>query len=214
MHTWRHPSLLVGVFGAALLLTAGCTADPDPASDSPTTAAESEGDAGDPDTPSNPGEDDTGSGDVQEGEETALDEFAVDARSMPSTNAGRLTSVEVAEGDGVDTVTFDFGAGNELPGFEVTYVDRLVLGEDEVIDAEGDATMTITFTESEPGADGMTGDDVPTNEAYGAKSVRQLILLENLGGTLTFGLGLTDEVEFRVTTDADAGALVLELKHP
>ena len=143
-----------------------------------------------------------------------MDAYATAPRAAESEIPGRLTGIFVSAAEDADRVVFDFGKGNSLPSYEVEYVDRLVLGEDEVIPLEGGAALRVTFSRSSPGQDGMTAEDVPTNQSYDGASVRQVLLAENLAGTLVFGIGVTEELEFRVGTAPDSGQLTLELRHP
>jgi hypothetical protein len=116
--------------------------------------------------------------------------------------------VTVTEGPDSDTVTFAF-AGGTVPGYEVRYVDAVRRGEDDVVPLDGDAALEIAFVDTAPGAGGATADGVVTNQSYPLDAVRQVVLVENLAGTVRFGIGLAARTPFRVVVTPDA--LTLEL---
>ena len=138
----------------------------------------------------------------------APDALSTAPRSGAAGAAGELAAVTVAEGPDADTVTFTF-AGGVVPGYAVRYVDAVRRGEDDVVPLEGDAALEITFVVAAPGAGGATADGVVTNQSYAFESVRQVVLVENLAGTVRFGIGLAAQTPFRVV--ATPGTLTVEL---
>ena len=132
-------------------------------------------------------------------------------RSVTSEVAGRLTSVTARSAATSDQVRFEFADGL-VPGYDVRYVDVMERAEDEAVLLAGSAALSVTFTSSAPGPAGTTAPDVVTNETFGLPAVRQIVLVTNLGGTLTFGVGASTQVPFTVTVDG--ATLVVDLQHP
>lgn len=133
-------------------------------------------------------------------------------RSGAATGPGELASLTVtpASGGASDLLTFTF-SGSTVPAYRVGYVEQ-VQRRDEPLLLDGSAALEITFTDTAPGPAGATADGVATQESYDLPAVRQVVLVENLGGTVRFGVGVTDRTEFRVL--ADGQTLTVELSHP
>lgn len=133
-------------------------------------------------------------------------------RSGAATGPGELASLTVtpAPGGASDLLTFTF-SGSTVPAYRVGYVEQ-VQRRDEPLLLDGSAALEITFTDTAPGPAGATADGVPTQESYDLPAVRQVVLVENLGGTVRFGVGVADRTEFRVL--ADGQTLTVELSHP
>lgn len=132
-------------------------------------------------------------------------------RSVTSEVAGRLVSVTALNGGTSDQIRFEFADG-VVPGYDVRYVDVMQRADGEPVLLEGSAALAVTFTSSAPGPDGTTAPDVVTHETYGLPVLRQIVLVTNLDGTLTFGVGASTQVPFTVTVDGST--LVVDLPHP
>lgn len=214
-----HPvsrTTIVGRVGCGLVLALALTActgedaDPGPTSAGPTSTS----------TSAAPGPDDA-SAEPDGPSPTAApsttapvppDTVGTAPRRQPDGTPGDLTAVDVATDSTADTVTFTFD-GTGLPPYEIGYQDVVMRGEDDPLLLDGTAAMTVTFTDASPGARGVTGKDVITNETFDQPVVRQVVLARNLGGTVVFGLGLAEQVPFSVEEDREGGTLTLVLQH-
>lgn len=134
-------------------------------------------------------------------------------RVEESGTPGDLTAVEVGADGDVDTVAFQF-EGDGLPPYEIEYRDVLMRGDDDPVLLAGDGVLVVTFSDATPGAGGVTGEDVVTNEEFDQDVVRQVVLAKNLGGTVVYGLGVAEEVPFSVDEDREDGRLTVELHRP
>ena len=218
-------TVLVRTAAAAVLAVTltSCTADTgsDGAATTPTGAGQTTAPADDESLPADPAPTDEA---TQDGEPTGTgttDDEATEQPAPPdavttaprveeSGTPGDLTAVDVdADGD-IDTVAFQF-EGDGLPPYEIEYRDVLLRGEDDPVLLAGDAVLVVAFRDATPGAGGVTGDDVVTNEEFDQALVRQVVLAKNLGGTVVFGIGVADEVPFSVDEDREDGRLTIEL---
>lgn len=138
------------------------------------------------------------------------DETSIAPRVSESDSAGRLTSVTaVTEGD-ADVLTFTFADGT-VPGYDIRYVDRVERAAGDPVSLRGSAALSATLTNSVPDTTGALGEGVVTNTDYALPVIEQVVLVGNVGGTLTFGVGLTRQAPFTVTTSADS--LVVSFAH-
>lgn len=138
------------------------------------------------------------------------EEVSLAPRVMQSDAPAQIIAVTATEGEDLDLLTFTFAPGS-VPGYDIRYVDRLERGVDDVVMLDGEAVLTVTLTNSRIGADSSAGADALTNAAFDLPVVRQVLLAENLGGTVTFGVGLAGQAPFAVSISESS--LVLAFPH-
>lgn len=188
----RRP-LIIAVVAAIVVVAGGlvtlksCTNDDSPAPDQTVTFPE-------PPTPAPTG------APVSPTAESVL------PRVVETGTVGALTSVAVDSGANADQVVFTFENGG-VPAYEIGYVDLLLVHEEPFL-LDGGAVMTVTFTGSSPGPDSVTAEDVPTNENYDGTAVRQIVLAQYLGETVTFGVGVSTQLPYRVEVDDSTLTLI------
>lgn len=137
------------------------------------------------------------------------DETSVAPRVAESDAPGQIVSASAAEADDGDVLTFTFASGS-IPGYDIRYVDRLERGADDVVMLAGEAALAVTLTNSTLGSDGTIGADIVTNSTFDLPLIRQVLLATNLGGTVTFGVGLATQVPFTVTISGDTLAVAFQ----
>jgi len=138
------------------------------------------------------------------------DETSVAPRVVKNKNDGHLLAVTATTSGKDDVVTFRFSKG-AIPGHTVRYVDALRRDDDDVIMLDGSAALTVTFTNSIPGKTGVIPRKVATNDSFDLPMIRQILLAKNLGGTLVFGIGVSTQAPFTVTTQGDS--LMVTIPH-
>lgn len=139
------------------------------------------------------------------------DEVSVAPRRADGESAGRLESMTVTDVGDADALTFVFADG-VAPGYDIRYVDAVERGAGDVLPLKGSAAFAVTFSDTTPAADAGLGDDIVTNTDFGLPAIEQVILAENLGGTMTFGVGMSAQVPF--TVSESAGVLTVTFTHP
>lgn len=140
------------------------------------------------------------------------EEVSIAPRVMQSDAPAQIIAVSATEGEDLDLLTFTFAPGSgSVPGYDIRYVDRLERGVDDVVMLDGEAVLTVTLTNSLLRADSSAGADALTNAAFDLPVVRQVLLAENLGGTVTFGVGLAAQAPFAVSISENS--LVLAFPH-
>lgn len=125
-----------------------------------------------------------------------------------------LTAVEVDGGDGVDQVTFTFDSG--VPGYDVAYIDPPVRqdGSGDVVEVEGAAFLEIRMEPAS--AVDLGGTLEPTYTGPGEVSgetdvVTEVVRTGDFEANLTWVVGVSEEVAYRVTADTASNQLVVEL---
>jgi hypothetical protein len=139
------------------------------------------------------------------------DEVSVAPRRADGESAGRLESMTVTDVGDADALTFVFADG-VAPGYDIRYVDAVERGAGDVLPLKGSAAFAVTFSDTTPAADAGLGDDIMTNTDFGLTVIEQVMLAENLGGTMTFGVGTKTQVPF--TVSESAGRLTVTFLHP
>lgn len=130
-----------------------------------------------------------------------------------STAKARLVDL-VAEpaGDGVERLVFTFADTKVLPKYRVDYVDVVrAHPEDDPIELEGEAFLQVAFKLTNPNTSGRMA--VPPDLRPELPLVRELLLVENLGGSLRFAVGLGERAEFRTETLTSPTRLVVEVQN-
>lgn len=132
----------------------------------------------------------------------APEESSVAPRAVDGAADAKLVSMTAETVGDADTLTLTFADG-AIPGYEVRYVDRLERGVDDVVSLDGTAVQTITLSSTAPGTEGSIAESVITNATFDLPTIRQVLLATNLGGTLVFGVGLSWQAPFTVSTMGD-----------
>lgn len=196
---------------SACLLSAACSADPEPSATSGTSR---------PDTPasSSAGAPAGSPSPVATGAAPASPAFAADtSRDVGESTGGPLTvtAVRVARQDGYDRVVFELGGEQEgQPGWRVEYVDDPRRdGSGDPVEVAGDATLVVLI-------DGVGyPDDTGEQEARSARVpadaevVREVELGAVFEGTYEAFVGTTAQKPFRVFRLADPARVVVDVRH-
>jgi hypothetical protein len=206
----RNRSLLLVnrsvVLAAAVLLTAGCAAQPD------TDAAASTGSVA---ASSAAAEDSTASAPAptEEAGSTPFDgDTAADTAEPVGAEGLTVTAVRAARHEGYDRVVFEF-AGSGTPGWTVEYVDTpSSQGSGDVLDVPGDAVLQVTAQgvsyPYETGATELSAGPVPVS---GTEVVQGVVYDTTFEGTAVAWIGTTAEAPFRVYALTGPSRLVVEV---
>ena len=191
----RVPMVIVGA--TLFLAAAGCGDD-----DEATPSATSEGTA----TASSTEEPFSGDRDPVEGT----------PRGSPPLGGVLLVDVRIGEHTTFDRVTFEFDSG--LPGYSVQYVEPPIIADPSgmEVEIEGAAFILIRM-EPAAGHDPNTGDETYTGGLELKPALPSLLEAERTGdfeAVLNWVLGLSEEVDFRVTTLDGPPRLVVDVEHP
>ncbi|MGW5364577.1 AMIN-like domain-containing (lipo)protein [Actinopolymorpha pittospori] len=144
---------------------------------------------------------------------TPSKEFGRQPQQNYSDAAARIVGLDVARGSGVETVTFTFADTKVLPQYRVGYVDVVrAHPEDDPIAVEGTAFLDVSFSLTNPNIRGRLA--VPPDLSPELPTVRQILLVRNLGGSLRFAVGLQTRAEFRVRELKEPTRLVVEVREP
>ena len=144
---------------------------------------------------------------------TPSKEFGRQPQQNYSDAAARIVGLDVARGSGVETVTFTFADTKVLPQYRVGYVDVVrAHPEDDPIAVEGTAFLDVSFSLTNPNIRGRLA--VPPDLSPEQPTVRQILLVRNLGGSLRFAVGLQSRAEFRVRELKEPTRLVVEVREP
>ncbi|MFD2079188.1 hypothetical protein SAMN05421678_102455 [Actinopolymorpha cephalotaxi] len=137
--------------------------------------------------------------------------YSVKPRTNTSTARARLVGLTTARGRGSETVTFRFAGTEVVPKYDVRYVDVVrAHPEDDPIAVEGNAYLQVSFKLTNPNVSGRLA--VPPDLSPGQPQVRQILLVHNVAGSLTFGVGLDHRAEFRLHESKGKASLVLEVR--
>lgn len=126
-----------------------------------------------------------------------------------------LTDVGASEEDGYDRVVFTFA--NEVPGYDVRYVDRPIVedGSGEEIEVGGESVLVARF---EPALDAdLTKEEAPATYTGPArfsprgKAIVELVRTGGFEAVLTWAIGTTTEAPFRVTTETDPPRVIVDV---
>lgn len=137
--------------------------------------------------------------------------FKDSPRANDTDAPARLVGVTVDERDGWEEVTFTFADTTTVPTYEVSYVDWVRPHEEaDPIPMSGNAFMQVDFSATDPNTDGQM--TVPSDLRPEQAQVKELVLAENLGGELRFGIGLAGQDGFHVQELKSPTRLVIQLK--
>jgi hypothetical protein len=196
---------------------AGCSGSDD-RSGQPVTQAESDpakssASPGEPDPSSTAIAPDHGTPDdpnARDGKASA--EFAETPIRHESDAKARLVGLTADEESGdIEQVTFTFADTKVLPKYTVHYVDVVrAHPEDDPIAVGGNAFLEVGFKLTNPNTDGRMA--VEPDLRPDLPLVKEMLLVENLGGSLRFAVGLDDKAEFRVRPLESPTRLVVEVR--
>lgn len=128
----------------------------------------------------------------------------------------RLVGLDAEEGDSgsdgdIEQVTFTFADTKVLPKYDVGYVDAVrAFPDDDPIAVSGNAFLEVGFKLTNPNTDGRMA--VEPDKQPDLPLVKEMLLVENLGGSLRFAVGLDSDAEFRVRPLSSPTRLVVEVR--
>jgi hypothetical protein len=127
-----------------------------------------------------------------------------------------LVDVRVAEQADFDRITFELEGG--LPGYSIQYVDPPIIADASGLEVEIDGSAFIQIRmEPAAGHDPNTGNETYTGPLELKPALPSLLEAERTGdfeGVLNWALGLSEEVDFRVTALDGPPRLVVDVGHP
>ena len=135
--------------------------------------------------------------------------------SPTTTETALLTDVRAASHAGYDRVVFAFS--NELPGYDVGYVERPVIadGSGAEVAVDGAAVLRVRM---EPALDADLSDESaprtytgPNRFSPEASVVSELVRTGGFEAVLVWAVGIDGERPFRVTTLTDPSRLVIDV---
>jgi hypothetical protein len=127
-----------------------------------------------------------------------------------------LERVAVGRHEGYDRVVFQFREG--VPGYRIEYVEPPLKedGSGDVVEVRGNSFVTVRM---EP----ASGFDLNTNEGVivykgpkrlpGASVVQEVVRTGDFEAVLTWAVGLSNRVEFRVTTTKSPARLIVDFRN-
>lgn len=136
--------------------------------------------------------------------------------TTPVPPGALLVDVRTGRHDTFDRVVFEFDHG--LPGYRIEYVQPPILGEfsGEPVDIAGNAFLRVNFRVA-AAHDPSTGEPTYTGPLEIVSRLPSLVELGRTGdfeGQLTWVMGLTEEVDFRVFELEDPFRVAIDVKHP
>ena len=114
-----------------------------------------------------------------------------------------------------DRIVFDFR--DNIPGYRIEYVEPPISqdGSGEPLEIEGEAFLYVRFNvaqaHDESGNSTYTG---PREITPGLESVSEMEMAGDFEGYVTWGIGLPEELDFRVIDLADPYRVVIDIEHP
>jgi len=130
-----------------------------------------------------------------------------------------LERIAVGRHEGYDRVVFQFQNG--LPGYRVEYVQPPLKedGSGNPVSVQGNAVVVVRM-EPASGFDLNTGEGVMTYKgpkridaaAAGASAVQELVRTGDFEAVLSWAIGLSDKVDFRVRTATSPSRLIIDLR--
>jgi hypothetical protein len=158
---------------------------------------------------------DTGGIDPLEGAATTPAEAAA-----TGSDTALLERIAVGRHEGYDRVVFQFQNG--LPGYRVEYVQPPLKedGSGKPVSVKGNAIVSVRM-EPASGFDLNTGEGVLTykgpkridGSSAGASVVQELVRTGDFEAVLTWAIGLSDKVDFRVTTASSPDRLIVDFRN-
>jgi hypothetical protein len=136
------------------------------------------------------------------------------------TEIALLDRIAVGRHEGYDRVVFEFT--NVLPGYRVAYTNEPLkeVGSGKPVDVQGAAVVVVRM-EPASGFDLHTGEGVMTYQgprriggsAAGASVVQELVRTGDFEAVLSWAIGLSDKVDFRVRTAASPPRLIVDFRN-
>jgi hypothetical protein len=130
-----------------------------------------------------------------------------------------LSNVEIGRHEGFDRVVFTF-RGDGTPGWKVEYVDPPITEDasGEVVDIDGDAFLEVRMEPSstydmEAGAPVYTGPDELRGSDAGASVIQEVEITGDFEAVLHWVIGISDKVDFKVTTLTNPNRLVVDVRN-
>lgn len=137
--------------------------------------------------------------------------FESKPRAHDTEAPARLVGVVVAERDGWEELTFTFAETQTVPTYDVSYVDAVRPHEEaEPVPLSGNAFLQVNLSATDPNTDGQM--TIPSDLRPEQAQVKELVLAENLGGELRFGIGLDGRDGFHVQELKSPTRLVVQFK--
>jgi hypothetical protein len=131
-----------------------------------------------------------------------------------------LERIAVGRHEGYDRVVFQFRNG--LPGYKVEYVQPPLKedGSGKPVSVKGNAIVSVRM-EPASGFDLNTGEGVLVykgpkqidGSSAGASVVQQLVRTGDFEAVLTWAIGLSDKVDFRVLTATSPDRLIVDFRN-
>jgi hypothetical protein len=131
-----------------------------------------------------------------------------------------LERIAVGRHEGYDRVVFQFQNG--LPGYKVEYVQPPLKedGSGKPVSVKGDAIVSVRM-EPASGFDLNTGEGVLVykgpkqidGSSAGTSVVQQLVRTGDFEAVLNWAIGLSDRVDFRVTTATSPDRLIVDFRN-
>lgn len=131
-----------------------------------------------------------------------------------------LERIAVGRHEGYDRVVFQFQ--NALPGYKVEYVQPPLTedGSGKPVSVKGSAIVSVRM-EPASGFDLNTGEGVLTykgpkridGSSAGASVVQELVRTGDFEAVLTWAIGLSDKVDFRVRTATSPARLIVDFRN-
>ena len=131
-----------------------------------------------------------------------------------------LERIAVGRHEGYDRVVFQFQ--NALPGYKVEYVQPPLTedGSGKPVSVKGSAIVSVRM-EPASGFDLNTGEGVLTykgpkridGSSAGASVVQELVRTGDFEAVLTWAIGLSDKVDFRVQTATSPDRLIVDFRN-
>jgi hypothetical protein len=140
--------------------------------------------------------------------------------SATGSDTALLERIAVGRHEGYDRVVFQFQNG--LPGYRVEYVQPPLKedGSGKPVSVKGNAIVSVRM-EPASGFDLNTGEGVLTykgpkridGSSTGASVVQELVRTGDFEAVLTWAIGLSDKVDFRVTTATSPDRLIVDFRN-
>ena len=137
-----------------------------------------------------------------------------------ASDTALLERIAVGRHEGYDRVVFQFRNG--LPGYHVQYVAGPLKedGSGKRVTVQGNAIVMVRL-EPASGFDLNTGEGVLVykgpkqidGSSAGASVVQQLVRTGDFEAVLSWAIGLSDQVDFRVTTATSPDRLIVDFRN-
>jgi hypothetical protein len=131
-----------------------------------------------------------------------------------------LERVTLGRHEGFDRVVFLFR--NHVPGYRISYVEPPLQedGSGDVVDIDGDAFLQVRMElasgfdlETDEGVMVYKGPRRIEGSAAGTSVIREMVRTGDFEAVLTWAIGLSDRVDFRVLTLASPPRLVVDVRN-